>query len=235
VTDTAYTVRVSPRARHARLKVSAKDGLIVIVPSDFEHARIPELLAAKRTWLRAAEERAAKNRAFLASDTTALPERVSLRAVGEDWGVTYRSSASTTVAAFDRSGHELLVTGRTKQRDAVVRALQRWLARKTQAHVDPWLRDLADAHGMSIGRVMVRSQRKRWASCSRHRTISLNLRLMFLPPDLVRYVLLHELAHTEVMNHSPRFWALLETLSPGFRELDGALRDGWKLVPGWVR
>jgi predicted metal-dependent hydrolase len=65
--------------------------------------------------------------------------------------------------------------------------------------------------------------------------ISRNLRLLFLPQELVRYVLLHELAHIREMNHSRRYWALLESLEPDYRALDTELRAGWRLVPDWIR
>jgi predicted metal-dependent hydrolase len=58
---------------------------------------------------------------------------------------------------------------------------------------------------------------------------------MFLPPHLVRYVLLHELAHLREMNHGRRYWALLEGYEPGYRTLDSELRTAWSLVPSWVQ
>ena len=74
----------------------------------------------------------------------------------------------------------------------------------------------------------------RWGSCSRRRTISLNARLLFFAPDLVDYVLLHELCHTVCMNHSARFWKLLASLEPSCRAIHKQMRDGWKRVPAWV-
>lgn len=58
---------------------------------------------------------------------------------------------------------------------------------------------------------------------------------MFLPHDLVRYVLLHELAHTEEMNHSRSYWTILESLEPNYAALDQELRSAWRLVPDWIR
>jgi predicted metal-dependent hydrolase len=57
---------------------------------------------------------------------------------------------------------------------------------------------------------------------------------MFLPHHLVRYVFLHELAHTEEMNHSRRYWMLLESLEPNYLALDRELRGAWRLVPEWI-
>ena len=64
-----------------------------------------------------------------------------------------------------------------------------------------------------------------------------NRRLVFLPTRLVRYVLLHELAHTVEMNHSQRFWGedVLQSLAPDYRDVDEALRNAWTLIPAWAR
>ena len=64
-----------------------------------------------------------------------------------------------------------------------------------------------------------------------YRTISLNVRLLFLPEPLVRYVLLHELAHTQKMNHSSFFWAIVQTLEPDYQRLDAELRSAWRAIP----
>jgi predicted metal-dependent hydrolase len=57
---------------------------------------------------------------------------------------------------------------------------------------------------------------------------------MFQPPEVVDYLLIHELAHTRHMNHSRRFWRLVESHQPRWRELDGVLTRGWREVPAWV-
>ncbi|NLE09496.1 MAG: M48 family metallopeptidase [Dehalococcoidales bacterium] len=72
---------------------------------------------------------------------------------------------------------------------------------------------LAEKHGFACNRVSVRNQKTRWGSCSFHNNISLNMQLVRLPDDLIDYVLLHELAHTKIKNHSKQFWALLDSLT----------------------
>lgn len=68
------------------------------------------------------------------------------------------------------------------------------------------LRDLAEKHGFTYTRVTIRRQKGRWGSCSSKGTISLNIKLARLPDDLQDYVMLHELVHTRVQNHSREFW-----------------------------
>ena len=60
------------------------------------------------------------------------------------------------------------------------------------------------------------------------------MKLLFLPRDIVEYVLLHELCHTVELNHSPRFWALMESLDPGYRRKRKLLKTAGDQVPGWM-
>jgi predicted metal-dependent hydrolase len=228
-------VRVSPKARHARLKVSAKDGLTVIVPNGFDQSRIPGILRRKREWLSKVAERFEEQQKFLSPEPPGkVPERVTLHMIGEEWAIDYRTTAAETVAAVERSANRLLVYGDTDNFSACKNALRRWLARKTKEHVVPWLIRLAEERELEIGNVVVKSQRTRWASCSSKKTISLNLRLLCLQERLVRYILLHELAHCRYMNHSRKFWAELRSFEPDCESLDAELRTAWRHIPAWL-
>ena len=86
----------------------------------------------------------------------------------------------------------------------------------------------------SPARLQVRCQRTRWGSCSRRGTISLNVCLLFQPPEVLRYLLVHELAHLRHMNHSARFWAEVARHEPDWKALDRELLQGWRRVPSWM-
>ena len=82
--------------------------------------------------------------------------------------------------------------------------------------------------------MQVRGQRSVWGSYSSTGTLSLNYKILFLPPELADYVMLHELAHTGVLDHSPAFWSLLETYYPGARQADQRLSNAVRDVPPWL-
>jgi predicted metal-dependent hydrolase len=114
------------------------------------------------------------------------------------------------------------------------RLLQGWLKRAASERLAPRLMRLADDLNYSVARVAIRCQRTRWGSCSTRGTVSLNCSLVFLRPEVVRYLFVHELAHTVHMNHSAAFWRLVERLEPEYRGLDRELLAGWRTVPAWV-
>ncbi len=81
------------------------------------------------------------------------------------------------------------------------------------------LSDIAHAHGFKYKKVAVKKMSSRWGSCSSKANINLNSYLMQLPWELIDYVLLHELAHTKVPNHSVEFWNLVSKKMPKYRQL----------------
>ena len=241
-----YSVRESARARRVRLVLSEDGGLEEVVPRRFDRRKIPGLLESKRAWIERAsariKDRTDARRRRLEADPPRLPEWIVLPAVGEEWQVEYRSrtkrAASSPKAAAsvvrERSGERLVVTGDPDDFDSCRDALCRWLSRRARRALVPWLEELALKHRLAYGRISIRRQHSRWASCSQHNTISLNARLLFLSPDVVEHVLLHELCHTVEMNHSPRFWTLLGYHDPECRIHRRLLRVAWTDVPTWL-
>ncbi|WP_167619530.1 M48 family metallopeptidase [Maribellus sediminis] len=75
------------------------------------------------------------------------------------------------------------------------------------------LKSLAEKHGFAFQRVTIRDNRRNWGSCSSQNSISLNLQMMKLPDKLIDYILLHELVHTEIKDHSAKFWSRLDEVT----------------------
>lgn len=128
----------------------------------------------------------------------------------------------------------LVVSGRLDNEQRVAKALRTWLASLAQVELARELSQTAGRCGLEFRRVQVRRQRTRWGSCSVSGTISLNVCVLFQAPAVMRYLLIHELSHTRHMNHSRRFWSLVESFEPDYRRLDRELLRGWQQVPGWM-
>jgi hypothetical protein len=112
--------------------------------------------------------------------------------------------------------------------------LRKWLRHQARSLLIPWLHQTSIGLGLHYGLAQVRSQRTRWASCSARGTISLNERLLFLPPDLVHYVFVHELCHTVHLSHSDAFWAMLRRFEPDCDALTEAMRQAHRFIPPWI-
>lgn len=230
-----YNVRQSQKAKNLRLKVTREEGLLVVVPKGYDEKKIPSLLKQKKVWIADALKRIGETRRFLEpTPVNHLPETIRLVALGETWSVIYREEERRSGIWLRAENGELIISGSGLSRDAVIRKLKDWLRIRVREGLFPITGTLAAKHRFNLRGLLVKSQRTRWASCSAQRNLSLNTKLLFLTPDLVRYVLVHELCHTAHMNHSKDFWRLVASHEPSYKVLDQALREAWKSVPQWV-
>lgn len=108
--------------------------------------------------------------------------------------------------------------------EAVRDALESWYRARAREEVRPRLDAAAARAGVRYARLQIRGQRTRWASCSPRGAMSFNWRLLLAPAEMLDYVVEHEVAHLEVPDHSERFWALLGSRCPEWRERERWLR-----------
>ena len=224
-----FSVRESARARRLTVRVYPGGRVEVTVPQGTRPDVVAGFVARHREWI---DRKVAvfANRPDPAREP--LPERVSLQATGCDWQVTYLPGSRTRVQP--RGGGELEVRCDPERQADTRRALRDWLVEEARSAFEPWVAEVARDGGFTYERIQLRRQRTRWGSCSRSGTISLNVSLLFQPPEVVRYLFVHELCHTRHMNHSPRYWRLVAEHEPEYERLDRALTRGWQHVPAWV-
>ncbi|MDR1709716.1 MAG: M48 family metallopeptidase [Candidatus Accumulibacter sp.] len=136
--------------------------------------------------------------------------------------------------AFWGGGEPPTLTLWPRTPEAAGALLARALRRRALAVFKERLARQAERFGIAAPRLAVSSARTRWGSCSRRSGIRLNWRLIHADPRLIDYVIVHELAHLAEMNHSPRFWAIVERHCPDYRESREALKKLSASLPVFV-
>jgi len=127
-----------------------------------------------------------------------------------------------------------LVSGNVRRIRWLSDALRRWLACHARETLGPQLKTISTETGLRFNRLTIKSQRTLWGSCSADGIISLNCKLLFLPSEMVRYVLVHELCHILERNHTTRFWTHLRQFEPRTDKLHVQMREAWKMIPTWA-
>ncbi len=239
-----HSVRESRRTVHVHLRFSLHAGLEVVVPPGFDRAEIPALLRQKRHWIERTRRELDTQRLLLDSRPhDEIPESIELRAMGETWTVEARPTEAGRVSVREPDAGRLVITGPARDAERWRALLKRWVTQKARRHLVACAECEARAYTLHYGAVSIRWQKSRWGSCSRRSPgngrsapprLSLNAGLLFLPPHLVRYVILHELCHTERMDHSPAFWKQLESMEPAARAIREELRSAWHYIPSWL-
>ena len=133
-----------------------------------------------------------------------------------------------------QTGRHLEFQGREFVQQRIQEKLKAWLRQRLRDTLATQAVEIARSKGFRLRNVLIKNQRTRWASCSAHRNLSLNIKLLFLSPELVGYAILHELCHTVHMDHSNAFWRLLQNHEPRFHVLHGRLREAWRIIPSWL-
>jgi predicted metal-dependent hydrolase len=225
----AWNVRISRRARRMSMRVFPGGRVEVVVPQGAGLHAVERFVARHREW---AERRSKELLQLAPNAADRQPQSVDIRMLGRLWAVEYvpgRRVRAEQVGDSTLRVHSPAVTDRHASQ-----ALVPWITRLASHELSHRLRPLAAELGIEYSRMTVRRQRTRWGSCSTRGNISLNVCLLFQRPEVVRYLMIHELCHRRHMNHSKRFWSLVASFEPDWKPLDVELLQGWRHVPAWV-
>jgi hypothetical protein len=208
----------SARARRMTIKVGT-EGVVVVYPIGTPLSDVEAFLREQASWT---VQTLQKLRAQGALDATLdLTRRVAFH--GQEFPVVHvpaRPEARPRVGLAEGQ-LEVHSPSPASVGSLVHLYLQRIAAREIEAAV----RRRQAEMGVPVLRVTVRAQRSRWGSCTGEGALSLNWRLVMAPPEVLDYVVVHELSHRRHPDHSPAFWAEVETWCPDWRKLRGWLRQ----------
>jgi predicted metal-dependent hydrolase len=209
-----YAIQRSTRARYARIEVDAA-GVRVIVPERMPLREVAPFVARKQRWIERTLRR--YRQAEADAPSVELADGGSVPYLGAELTLRVRVEAGRVRSHVARRGDE-------RGEDAVREALERWYRRQARAEIAPRLDAATARAGTRYTGLSIRGQRTRWASCSSRGAMSFNWRLLLAPPEIVDYVVEHEVAHLEVLGHSRRFWALVARRCPDYKVYERWLR-----------
>jgi predicted metal-dependent hydrolase len=204
----AFSIRRSARARRSRLTIT-DDGLpVVVLPARAPERVATELVDRHARWI-------SRHVARIRAQQAARAARAPLDA-GRDVpvaGVPHRVVLTTSLHRRRsdvrvESAH-LVVERSPTDRRSTAALLEAWLRARARDAIGETLGRRAVEMGLEVHQMSIRDQRTRWGSASRRGTLSFNWRLVMCPPEILDYVVVHELAHLRYAGHGPRFWSLV--------------------------
>lgn len=203
----------------------------VVVPRRTSARAVKAFVEENKEWIDRARDSFAKS---YTPESFALPQEICLPTVGERIRVRYLPEADAKTVRYRFSKGTVTLAGNTGSDKHCIDALKRWLSGTARRAFEPRLKALSLLTETPYENVHIRMQRTCWGSRSSSGTISLNLCLLFLEPELTRYLMIHELCHGRHMNHSKRFWKLVSRFENDYRTLDQRLGESWRDVPNWL-
>lgn len=201
-----------------------KDGLVVVrVPRYATAAAVERFVGEHQGWIekhyRAVSERLRQKEAFRWEDGATLllfgdPVRLTVK----------MEPAARKISASFQDGVLTVVTPRPDE-DIIETIVKNWYRVMAKRYIGQRVQEYAKLMNVSYNRISIREQSTRWGSCSAKGNLNFNWKLLYMPPRVLDYVVVHELAHRFEMNHSERFWAVVARFMPDYQEQRRKLRS----------
>lgn len=212
----SYTWRRSTRSRSLRLKVESGGKVVVSSPPRVSINQVERFLESHQSWLDAALSQTKQQQSPVTNT------KIMLFGVWHSIEVTHQKTVPLGVWI---QGSVVLVHPVRDHQSSVDKAITRFLKNTAQAYIVPRVHELAKIMQQQPLSISLRQQKTRWGSCSSRGALNFNWRLVHYAPEVIDYVIIHELAHLEHMNHSTRFWALVAKYDPNYQTHRNWLRQ----------
>ena len=218
-----YSIVRSPRRRTIGIEITPDCRVLVRAPAHAAEWRIERLVRDKSTWILKHVQRISRSRPcrqFAAGELFPYRgERYALKVVPN------REAAYVELMDGELTAYVASADSPDALRTLVKEALLRWYRERAGEVLAKRVPELATQTGLVPARVRITNQAHRWGSCSAKRSLNLNWKLVMAPPEVADYVIVHELCHIEVQNHSKKFWDFLGSLVPDYQAHRKWLRE----------
>ena len=222
-----YKIIKHRRARHVKMRASNQHGLEITVPYRFNLNEISSIIEEHKKWIL---NQLAK---IQYQSYLSLPEYISFPCIVKRWQIIYVAS-KMKYKMIERPGNELVLMGDVQQMQLCIQYLNSWIKSQAKRILPVVFQQVSESIPLNYTEIKIREQKSRWGSCSASGKIHLNYKLIFLPTELIKHVIIHELCHTKQLNHSDKFWHLVAKYDLNWKENKSALRNANQYIPNWI-
>ena len=210
----SYQLQRNRRTHSIKIKVVPPGEVIVVAPADCPLRFIESFLEKQQVWI---EKSVAK---VQAQRRPSDDKRIDI------FGKSYQKVIGdmTQPIGVHVTQEDIIITPVTHNAASVSKSVTQFLKSTAEKYIVPRTHQLAKTMGISFANISLKAQKTRWGSCSSQGNLNFNWRLVHCPPEVIDYVIIHELAHRREMNHSSAFWALVAQYDPEHKKHRGWLR-----------
>ena len=212
-----YHLERRPR-KTVGMRISA-DGLIVHAPKRISQSQLEQLLLSKAGWIRNKLQAQLEN----AVAPMQWQDGATLLLLGNDIRLSVRHDIRNRAVEY-LPGVLSVALPTPDNQAAIARKVLQWYGKQAMTDFSRRIELLSAKLGLPTPKLFLSNARSRWGSCNSKKEIRLNWRLIQAPPHIISYVAAHELAHLKEMNHSAKFWAVVESIFPDYKKAEKELK-----------
>ena len=199
-------ILIRKEVKHARLRVSEDGRVRIIAPPAFSEDDISAMLKKKARWID-------KNLKYFNGMSKIELQRNQLLLFGNRYSYFYDTIYAHKVV-IDHE-HKTI----TSQKDLLdLKIQEKWYRTIAKQYLNKRTKELSTKLKLPYSKLFIRKSKTKWGNCSRNKNISLNWKLIKAPEYVIDYLIIHELLHTIVMNHTHKFWTLMKSYYPDYKD-----------------
>jgi predicted metal-dependent hydrolase len=223
-TSLPFEYHIKRSARATRVRIVVKPGKVEVVApvKGVSDKRIAQFVQEKRQWIEQTLAKIAQTTESHGSPIpSAYPEGTEILYRGQAYRLSLQATKLKRLK-IEFTDHFIvhLPDGllREQQGEAIKKTLLQWLKQQTLLQVQIAVSQHAERKQLFPRSITIKSQKSRWGSCGYHGDININWLLILAPPEVLEYVVVHELCHIQVRNHSQQFWDLVTEHLPDYKQ-----------------
>lgn len=205
-----YIHKVSGRSRAMKISINAKGEVIVTTPRFIPQFIINRFVHSHQDWIEHHQQKLSK-----VKNSLSLKDNQVLL-FGKVYDLVSKLDHKVPVGV-KRVGDRLHVNPVSQTKASIQKTLDRFLKTTGSTYILRQVETLGKKMNTTFNHVSFKTQKTRWGSCSSQGNLNFNWRLVHTPPEVINYVIVHELAHRTHMNHSAQFWALVAKFDPEYQ------------------